>query len=71
MKMDLFTEQKQTQNLKTNLWLPKDRWWGDRMGIWGWHMYTVVYVMIYQQAPAVQHRDFYPIFCDNLYGKRI
>ena len=23
-----------------------------------------------QQRPGVEHRELYPMFCDNLYGKR-
>ena len=34
-------------------------------------MHTKVYVMIGQPGPAVQHRELYPVFCDNLCGKRI
>ena len=48
-----------------------DRWgWGggDGLGIWDWHLHTVVYGMTGQQGPAVQHREHYPIFCDNLCG---
>ena len=34
--------------------------WGerDRLGVWG-HMHTVVYGMIGQQGPALQHRELY------------
>ena len=35
------------------------------------YMHTEVYGMIVQQGPAVEHRECYPIFYDNLYGKRI
>ena len=34
-------------------------------------MHTEVYGMIGQWVPAVQHRELYPVFCDNLCGKRI
>ena len=40
-------------------------------GNWDWHIHTEVYRMIGQQGPAVQHRELYPVFCDNLCGKRI
>ena len=43
----------------------------DGLGVWEWHMHTEVYGMTGQQGPAVQHRELYPIFSDNLYGKRI
>ena len=47
--------------------------WGGRnkLGVWDWHMYTEVYRTTGQQGPAVQHRELYPEFCDNLCGKRI
>ena len=44
---------------------------------WGldWHMHTVVYgtwyAMTGQWGPAIQHRDLFPIFCGNRYGKII
>ena len=31
---------------------------------------TIIYGVIGQQGPAVQHRELYPIFCDPLYGKK-
>ena len=63
-----------SKTLKSNLQLPKGTGgWGGRdgLGIQGWHMHTVVYGIIGQWGPAVQYREFYPIFCDSVYGKRI
>ena len=42
--------------LKTNLWLPKWTGCGERdgLGVWDWHMHTVVYGMTDQWGPAVQ-----------------
>ena len=34
-------------------------------------MHTEVYGIIAKRGPAVQHRELYPIFCDNPYGERI
>ena len=50
-----------------------DRWGGgkDGVGVWHWHAHTEVYGMIGQWGPAVQHRELYPVFSDNLRGKRI
>ena len=49
-----------------------DRWWGwHGLGVWDWHIHTVVYGMIGQRGPAVEHRKVYSIFCDNLCGKII
>ena len=42
-----------------------------RLGVGDWHMHTVGDEMTGQQETAVQHRDLYPVFCDNLYGKII
>ena len=33
----------------------------------GWHIHTMIYGMDGEQGPAVQHREIYSIFCDNLY----
>ena len=33
-------------------------------------MHAIVYGMDGQQGPAVEHRDLYSTFCDNLYVKR-
>ena len=43
----------------------------DGLGVWDWHVYTVAYGMVGYHGPAIEHRELYPIFCDNLYGKRI
>ena len=53
--MKLLAEQKQTQQtFKTNLWLPK--WTGggrDELGVWDWHMHTIIYGMVGQPGPAI------------------
>ena len=43
----------------------------DGLEIWDWHLQADVYGMIGQWGPAVQHRELYPLFCDNLCGNRI
>ena len=51
-----------------------DRWHGQGEGWtkgWDWHIHTVVYRMADGWGPAVQHKELYPIFCDNLRRKRI
>jgi len=45
--------------------------WGDGLGVWDQHIYTIIYGMDGKQGPAVRYRELYPIFCDNLYGKGI
>ena len=68
--MSLFAEQKQTQTLKINLWLPKGTGWGKEWtGGLGLVYAHWVYGMIRQWGSAVQHREFYSVFCDSSYGK--
>ena len=55
--------------MKTIIKLPKAG--SNRVGVWDWHIYTVVYRTIGQQGPAVKYKELYPIFYDNLYGNRI
>ena len=43
----------------------------DGLGVWDWHTRTEAYGMIGQQGSAVYHRELYPVYCDNLHGKRI
>ena len=70
--MNLFAEQKQTPELqKKNFWLPKGCDGEGWTGVGGWHMHTEVCGMIGQWGPEKQHREHYPIFYDNLCGKRI
>lgn len=38
---------------------------------WDELTYTTIYKTNTQQGPAVWHREFYSIFCDDLYAKRI
>ena len=64
------TTETNSQTLR-NLRLPKGTGCGggqNGLGVWDWHMCIG---MTGQQEPAVQHRELYPIFCDNLFGKRI
>ena len=49
-----------------------DRWRGRyRLGVGDWHMRTEACEMTGHWGPAVKHRELYPIFYDNVYGKRI
>ena len=70
--MNLFAEQKLT-DFEKNLWLPKRTGGGGRgwTGVGIGNMLIEVYGMTGQQGPAVEHREFYPAFCDNLSGKSI
>ena len=44
----IFRKETASQTLKTNLRLPKrtERRGRDALGVWDWHMHTVVYGMI-------------------------
>ena len=69
--MNLFVEQKQTHRLQkqTYSYQRGEVEEKDGLGIWDWDMHTIVYGMDGQRGPAVQHRELYSIFCDNLYGE--
>ena len=57
-----------------NLWLPKGTGQGvgrrDGLGVWDWHMHTVVW-NDWPTGICYIARELYPIFCDDLCGKRI
>ena len=71
-KWNYLQTERDSQNLKTNLWLQKGTG-GERrdgLGIRDWHLHTEVYWTIAQWGSAVWHRELYPLFCDGLCGKR-
>ena len=41
-------------------------WGRDGVGVWGQQMSAFICRMDKQQGPAVQHRELYSIFCNNL-----
>ena len=63
--MNLFTKQKQTQTLKTNVWSPKGKWVGNKLVVWDQQMQTAVYKIDKQQGPAVQRRELQSTSCDK------
>ena len=71
--MNLFAEKKQTQrHLKTyGDQNGQVRGGMDGLGFCNWHMHTEVYGAIGQEWSSVQHRELYPVFCDNIHWKRI
>ena len=69
--MNLFAEQRQTHRLWKTYQRGQVGGRRDGLGVWDWRMHTEEYGMTGQRAPAGQHRDLYPVFCDNLCGKRI
>ena len=61
-----------SQSLKTNLQSPKGTGgMRNAVRVWDWHIHTVVYGMTGQWGTSAEHRELYPIFCDNPYLKRI
>ena len=44
---------------------------GDRLGVWDWHVHTVIFKIDNQQRPTVYHRELCLIFCNNLNEKII
>lgn len=61
-----------SQSLQRHGRLPKGTGKGrDGLGVWAWLMHTVVHGRTGQREPAVQHRELYPLLCDNPFGKRI
>ena len=61
--MNLFPEQKQTHRLcKQTSGYARGQVRRDDLGVWDWHMHSVLYRMTGQWGTAVQHRELYPIF---------
>ena len=73
IQMNLLAEQKQTHRLrKQTSGYQKGQVWGrDGLGVCDWPMNIEVYGITGQQGPTNQHRELYPMFCDNQYGKGI
>ena len=48
-------------------------WWvrRDKSGAWDEHMHATIYKEDKQQGSTMQHKELCPVFCDNLYEKRI
>ena len=71
IQMNLCAEQKQTHRpWKQTMVTKEDSGVGgkDGLGVWDWQMHTLVYGLVGQWRPAVEHREIYSIFCDNLHG---
>ena len=64
--MNLFTKLKQNHGQKTNLWLPKEKGEGDKLGVWNQQIHTTIYKIDKQQGPTVWHRELYSISCNKL-----
>ena len=65
------TKEKQTP--ETNLGLPAGEGGGvcvDKLGVWDSHT-ALLYKVINQQRPTVEHRRLYSVLHNNLYGKII
>ena len=48
-----------SQTQKTNLWLPKEKWGGERdeLGVWDQQIQTAICKIDKQQGSTVQHRE--------------
>ena len=71
IQMNIFT--KDSDNLKSNLWIPKGKCSRrkDKSGVWDEHTHTPIYKIDNQQGLTVWNKELYSMFCDNLYEKRI
>ena len=68
--MNLFTKQKQTQQLKNELMVTK--WGGWNGGIVScWYVHTAIFKIDNQQEYTAHHRKRCSILYNNLNGKRI
>ena len=54
------------QTQKTNLQLPKEKGGRDKLGVQDYQIHTIIYKTDKQQGPTIQHRELYPIPCNNL-----
>ena len=51
-----------SETQETNLWLPKGKVERkDKLELWHYHIYTIIYKMHKQQGPTIQHRELYSI----------
>ena len=69
--MNVFAKQKQTHRFENKFMVTKGEIGVDGMGVCQWQRHAFVHGMGGQPGPAVEHRELYPMFYDNLYGKRI
>ena len=71
IQMNLFTKQKQMHRLWKQTYGYQSGKVGDGMDSkFGVGICTLIHGMDGQWGPAVEHRELYSIFCDNLYRKR-
>ena len=71
--MNLFAEEKETDRLWKTYGYQRGKVGGgmDGLEVWDWHMHTELYGITGQRGPAVDHRELYPVFCDDLCGRRL
>ena len=55
-----------SQTQKTNLWLPKGKGGGDKLGVWDQQIQTTIYKIDKQQGPTVYHWELYSISFNKL-----
>ena len=51
---------------KTRLWSPEGKGWGNKLGVWDWHIYTTIFNTDNQQGATIEYRELYSMFCNNL-----
>ena len=67
IQKNLYKTKIEPQIQKTNLWLPKGKEGGkDRLGVLDLHTHTTTYKIEYLWGPAIEHRELYSIFYNNL-----
>ena len=50
----------------------RKRTWGDKdkLGVWDQQIHTITYKTDKQRGPTIQHRELYPVSCNNLQCKK-
>ena len=60
-------------DLENKLMVTRGRGGGgrDRLGVWGGHVHTILFKMVNEQGPTVEHRELCSMFCDSLDGRGV
>ena len=61
----IYKTETDSQAQKTNLWLPKGKGGGDKLGVWNQEIQATIYKIDKQQGFTVEHRELYAISCDK------
>ena len=63
--MNLFTKQKWTYTQKINVYLPKEKRWGDKLGVQDQQIQAAIYKIDKPQG-CIQYKEIYSISYDKL-----